>query len=203
MRTALCRSGPAIHAPAGTIAVGLACLAFAGINVSRSLGLVGAVGVVCGFLAMVTVLPALLVIAGRRVFWPFVPRFGTPARKTKTIWSRIGAAVAKRPRWAWMMSVAVTGVLALSAPGIHIGLTQSEMFQDKPESVGAQEQVPRPLLARRPAQPPDRRPWPLGAAVLSRTTKVVASSTWYGWTALPAAASRSMRKAVAAMASSG
>ncbi|MGW4030100.1 MMPL family transporter [Streptomyces sp. NPDC004838] len=141
MRTALRRSGPAILASAGTIAVGLACLAFADINSSRSLGLVGAVGVVCSLLAMLTVLPALLVIVGRWVFWPFVPRFGTRARRTTTVWSRIGATVAKRPRWSWMMSVAVTGVLALSAFGINMGLTQSEMFQDKPESVVAQERI--------------------------------------------------------------
>ncbi|MCX4672969.1 MMPL family transporter [Streptomyces sp. NBC_01381] len=141
MRIALHRSGPAILASAGTIAVGLACLAFADINSSRSLGLVGAVGVVCAFLAMITVLPALLVIAGRWVFWPFVPRNGTPARKEQTVWSRVGAAVARRPRWSWMMSVAVTGVLALSAFGINMGLTQSEMFQDKPESVVAQEKI--------------------------------------------------------------
>ncbi|MBZ9639984.1 MMPL family transporter [Streptomyces sp. PSKA30] len=141
MRIALGRSGPAILASAGTIAVGLACLAFADINSSRSLGLVGAIGVVCGFLAMVTVLPALLVITGRWVFWPFVPRHGTPARKERTVWSRIGTAVARRPRWSWMMSVAATGVLALSAAGIGMGLTQAEMFQDKPESVVAQERI--------------------------------------------------------------
>ncbi|MER5226676.1 MMPL family transporter [Streptomyces flaveus] len=141
MRIALRRSGPAILASAATIAVGLVCLAFADINSSRSLGLVGAVGVVCGFLAMVTVLPALLVIAGRWVFWPFVPQYGTPARKPHTVWSRIGAAVALRPRWSWMTSVATTGVLALSAAGISMGLTQAEMFQDKPESVIAQETI--------------------------------------------------------------
>lgn len=141
MRLALRRSGPAILASAGTIAVGLACLSLADINSSRSLGLVGAIGVVCGFLAMVSVLPALLVIAGRWVFWPFVPRHGTPVRKAVTVWSRIGAAVARGPRRAWLMSAGVTGVLALSAFGINMGLTQSEMFQDKPESVVAQEQI--------------------------------------------------------------
>ncbi|MEV4683857.1 MMPL family transporter [Streptomyces kurssanovii] len=141
MRLALRRSGPAVLASAGTIAVGLACLSLADINSSRSLGLVGAIGVVCGFLAMVSVLPALLVIAGRWVFWPFVPRHGTPVRKAVTVWSRIGAAVARRPRWSWLMSAGVTGVLALSAFGINMGLTQAEMFQDKPESVVAQERI--------------------------------------------------------------
>ncbi|MEV6393824.1 MMPL family transporter [Streptomyces sp. NPDC051907] len=141
MKLALRRSGPAILASAGTIAVGLACLSLADINSSRSMGLVGAVGVICGFVAMITVLPALLVIAGRWVFWPFVPRFGTPARKSTTVWARIGTAVARRPRWSWLMAVAVTGVLALSAFGINMGLQQSEMFQDKPESVVAQERI--------------------------------------------------------------
>ncbi|MGW2013744.1 MMPL family transporter [Streptomyces sp. NPDC001927] len=141
MRIALRRSGPAILASAGTIAVGLACLALADINSSRSMGLVGAVGVLCGFLAMITVLPALLVIAGRWVFWPFVPQHGTPARKARTVWARVGAAVARRPRWSWMMSVAVTGVLALSAVGIDMGLRQADMFQDKPESVVAQDRI--------------------------------------------------------------
>jgi RND superfamily putative drug exporter len=141
MKLALRHSGPAILASAGTIAVGLACLSLADINSSRSLGLVGAIGVICGFLAMITILPALLVLAGRWVFWPFVPRFGTPVHKRGTVWSRIGAAVARRPRWSWMMSVGVAGALALSAFSIDMGLRQSELFQDKPESVVAQERI--------------------------------------------------------------
>ncbi len=62
--------------------------------------------------------------------------------------------VARRPRWSWLMSVAVTGVLALSTAGISLGLTQSEMFQDKPESVVAQERLSEhfPSGASDPAQ---------------------------------------------------
>ena len=41
-------------------------------------------GVAVAALAMLTLLPALLLIAGRRAFWPFVPRLGSedddPAR---------------------------------------------------------------------------------------------------------------------------
>ncbi|GAA2607079.1 MMPL family transporter [Streptomyces axinellae] len=141
MRVALRRSGPAIVASAGTIAIGLACLAFADINSSRSLGLVGAVGVVCALLAMITALPALLVATGRWVFWPFVPRYGTQPRTARTVWSRIGGLLVRRPRWSWLMSVGMTAVLALSATGITMGLTQEEMYQDKPESVLAQEKL--------------------------------------------------------------
>ncbi|MEC4017554.1 MMPL family transporter [Streptomyces sp. H27-D2] len=141
MQVALRRSGPAILASAGTVAVGLACLAVADMNNARSMGMVGAVGVICGFLAMVTILPALLVIAGRWVFWPFVPHFGTAPRAERTTWERIGAAVSKRPRWSWMISLGVTGALALCAFGMNMGLRQSEQFQDKPESVVAQDRL--------------------------------------------------------------
>lgn len=175
MRVALRRAGPAILASAGTIAIGLACLAFADINSSRSLGLVGAVGVVCALLAMITVLPALLVATGRWVFWPFVPRFAAhpapasagPPHTVRTVWSRIGALLARRPRWSWLMSIGLTALLALSATGITMGLTQEEMFQDKPESVVAQERLaahypsgssdPATLVVRADTAPEARR----------------------------------------------
>ncbi|MFF0726261.1 MMPL family transporter [Streptomyces sp. NPDC004134] len=141
MQLALRRCFPAILASAATIAVGLSCLYFADISSSRSLGLVGAVGAVCAFLALVTVLPALLVIVGRWVFWPFVPRHGTPVHGHRTVWSRIGTAVARRPRWSWLMSLGVTALLVFGVVGMDFGLKQSELFQDKPESVVAQERI--------------------------------------------------------------
>ncbi|MFE7131886.1 MMPL family transporter [Streptomyces sp. NPDC057638] len=141
MKAALRRSGPAVLASAGTVAVGLACLGFADINSSRSMGLVGVIGVVCGYLAMVTILPALLVIAGRWVFWPLVPRYGTAPKAARPLWSRIGNAVAARPRRSWIGSLVVTGALAFAALGLDMGLSQSNWFQTKPESVVAQERL--------------------------------------------------------------
>lgn len=141
MRLALRRCLPALLASVGTIAAGMSCLALADVNSSRSLGLVAAVGAICAFLALVTVLPALLVIAGRWVFWPLIPRYGTPVHRGRTVWSRIAAVVARRPRFSWLMSVGVTGVLALGIAGMSFGLSQSEQFQTKPESVIAQERV--------------------------------------------------------------
>ncbi|MEU1228921.1 MMPL family transporter [Streptomyces sp. NPDC005828] len=141
MKAALRRSGSAILASAGTVAVGLACLGFADINSSRSMGLVGVIGVVCGFLAMITILPALLVIAGRWVFWPLVPRHGAAVRSSRPIWERVGRTVAARPRRSWIASLVVTGALALCSLGLDMGLSQTEWFQTKPESVVAQEKL--------------------------------------------------------------
>lgn len=141
MRLALRRCLPALFASVGTIAAGMCCLALADINSSRSLGLVAAVGAVCAFLALVTVLPALLVIAGRWVFWPLIPRYGTPVHRRRSGWARVADLVASRPRWSWLISVGVTAVLALGAVGMSFGLNQSEQFQTKPESVIAQERL--------------------------------------------------------------
>ncbi|MFI1963715.1 MMPL family transporter [Streptomyces pathocidini] len=141
MQFALRRSGPAILASAATIAIGLACLLLADINASRSLGWVGAAGVLCGFVAMITALPALLVLAGRWVFWPLIPRHGQTSRAEHSVWARVGSAVAHRPRWSWLMTAAVTGVLALGATGISLGLTNAEMFTTTPDSVSGQRLV--------------------------------------------------------------
>ncbi|MGW1296302.1 MMPL family transporter [Streptomyces sp. NPDC002533] len=141
MKIALRRSGPAVLASAGTITIGLACLGFADINSSRSMGLVGVIGVVCGYLAMVTILPALLVIAGRWVFWPLVPRHGATRPASRPVWERVGNAVAARPRSSWLLSLAFTGALALSALGLNMGLSQTDWFQNEPESVVAQERL--------------------------------------------------------------
>ena len=46
-------------------------------NGTSGLGPLGALGVFCAALSMLTLLPALLLIFGRRAFWPFVPHAGT------------------------------------------------------------------------------------------------------------------------------
>ncbi|MDB1086688.1 MMPL family transporter [Streptomyces sp. ACA25] len=141
MRLALSRCLPAVLASAGTIALGLSCLALADVNSSRSLGLVGAVGAICTLFALVTLLPALLVATGRWVFWPVVPRYGTPYRSRTTLWQRIGRVISRRPRWSWLMAVGLTGSLALGVTGITLGLTHADLFRTAPESVTAQERI--------------------------------------------------------------
>ncbi|MFF3458164.1 MMPL family transporter [Streptomyces sp. NPDC002730] len=162
MQIALRRSGPAILASAGTIVIGLLCLLLADLNSSRSLGWVGAAGVLSGFLAMVTVLPALLVILGRWIFWPFVPRFGQTQRAGHSGWARVGAAVARRPRLSWLAATVVMGALALGATGISFGLTQSQMYTTTPDSVAGQrlvaahypggESAPADVIAKAPSE---------------------------------------------------
>ena len=69
MAVALHRAGPAIVASAGTVILSLLTLTLAELNSTKSMGPVLAIGVGVSLLAMMTLLPALLVITGRWVFW--------------------------------------------------------------------------------------------------------------------------------------
>jgi RND superfamily putative drug exporter len=81
MRAALVSAGPAVFASAATVIAALFCLSLARVNGTSGLGPLGALGVFCAALSMLTLLPALLLIFGRRAFWPFVPH--TPATRPR------------------------------------------------------------------------------------------------------------------------
>jgi RND superfamily putative drug exporter len=91
MAFALRRCLPAISASAGTVIIATLCLAFGSMNSTRGLGPVSAIGVAVAYLAMTTLLPALLVILGRWVFWPAIPR---PAIPRPTVPGAAGAGAA-------------------------------------------------------------------------------------------------------------
>ena len=69
MRIAVRQAGPGILASAATVVAALLCLSLASVNSTAGLGPVGAMGVAIAALAMLTVLPALLLIGGRRAFY--------------------------------------------------------------------------------------------------------------------------------------
>jgi RND superfamily putative drug exporter len=136
MAVALHRAGPAILASAGTVAIGMLCLLFAEMNSTKGLGPVAAIGVVIALLSMMTLLPALLVIVGRWVFWPKRPRFGSAEPTTTGAWARVGAAISRRPRKVWVVTALVLGVLAVGIVDLNAnGLSNKDSFRGHPDSV--------------------------------------------------------------------
>ena len=115
MAFALHRAAPAIFASASTVVVGLLCLMFAELNSTAGLGPANAVAVAVTFVVMVTLLPALLVICGRWVFWPFIPRFGSAEPTESGFWARTGNRIAPRPRVVWIFTTIALLVVALGA----------------------------------------------------------------------------------------
>ncbi len=88
MRTALASAGPAIFASAATVIAALLCLTVARVNGTSGLGPTAAIGIACAALSMLTLLPALLTIFGRRAFWPFVPHTPETAPRVEDVSER-------------------------------------------------------------------------------------------------------------------
>src|SRR5580704_13612976 len=142
MAVALRRAGPAIIASAGTVIISLLTLSIAELNSTKSLGPVLAIGVVVALLAMMTLLPALLVIFGRWLFWPVKPAYGTEEPTTRGFWARVGRRIAVRPRVVWVVTALILGVMATGLLGLKAGgLTAAQGFRHTPDSVVGQTVV--------------------------------------------------------------
>ncbi|MFJ2741806.1 MMPL family transporter [Streptomyces sp. NPDC087440] len=137
MRAALRGCGPAVLASSGTVVAGLLCLLAADLNSSRGLGPVGAVGVLCALAAMLTLLPALLVLLGRRVFWPLIPAYGSEPKERRSLFARMGGSAGRRPVAVFVTGVVALGALALGAFNLPGELKTGDSFTTAPESVSA------------------------------------------------------------------
>ena len=104
------------------------------------------VGVALAMFASLVVLPAALVLIGRRAFWPFVPRVGADATEGK-LWGRLGAAVAARPARVLVASTLALTALAGCVLTARTGLTQNEAFRSPPEAVTAAQRLADALPA--------------------------------------------------------
>ncbi|MFP5364442.1 MAG: MMPL family transporter [Thermoleophilia bacterium] len=187
MTLALRTAGPAILASGMTVIAALLCLTLAEVNGTSGLGPVGALGIAVAMVSMLTLLPALLLVFGRRAFWPFIPRYhegdGTSG-ETSGAWRRIGDRIALRPRRVWIGVVAVLAVMAIGVANFDDGLTQGNQFRDDVEAVEGQEllsqsfpsgaNAPTEIIVRDASQIADVRRAVAGAEGVASVTPPVA-----------------------------
>jgi putative drug exporter of the RND superfamily len=144
MAVALGRAAPAIIASGFTVILSLLTLLVAELNSTKSLGPVMAIGIAVGLLAMITLLPALLVIFGRWVFWPRRPTLGSPEPTEHGLWARIGQRMAPGPRLVWVVTAVILGALALGVTQLEAnGLQSKDSFRTKPEAVAGEAALAR------------------------------------------------------------
>ncbi len=141
MTTSLLRAAPAIIASGTTVTLGLLCLFASTLASDRGLAPVGAAGIVCTLAALGTLLPALLAIFGRYLFWPFTPRAGQSPDPMRSVWGRAGVRIQARPRSVWIGSTALLGVLILGLFSYKAGLSNDQAFRTAPESVVADQVI--------------------------------------------------------------
>ena len=140
MAFALHRATPAIIASALTVILGMLCLVFADMNSTAGLGPVAAIGIGVGLLVMITLLPALLVIFGRWIFWPRRPNYDTLEPSATGFWARIGARIAPRPRKVWIVTTLILGVCSLGILQLNAhGLATKDAYTKDFDSVTGQQ----------------------------------------------------------------
>jgi len=141
LRAAVRNAGPAILASNATVVLALLTLLFASAPSTRSLGLQAATGLLVAAVFSLLVLPPLLALCGVRLFWPFIPHAGDPDSVTTGVWHRIATAVARRPALVATASILLLAVLATGMLSTPTGLSQTEQFRVKAESVSGYNEV--------------------------------------------------------------
>ena len=138
MAVAWRRAVPAIVASAATVSISLLCLMAAEMNSTRALGPAGAIGIASALIGMTTLLPAVLLLTGRWIFWPLTPRAGTAPPADAGLWGRVAGWIGRQPRLVWIGAVAVLIVLAASIGQTRFGLSQTQTFRTTPAFAAGQ-----------------------------------------------------------------
>jgi RND superfamily putative drug exporter len=141
LRRAVRMAGPAIVASNATVVLALLTLLFASTPSTRSLGALAACGLVVAAVSVLVVLPPMLALCGRRLFWPFIPRAGSGATLDSGPWHSVAEWVARRPAVVAAVAIAVLAVLATGLLGTRIGLAQTEQFRVRADSVSGYDIV--------------------------------------------------------------
>lgn len=142
MRNTMRAVGEAITSSAGTVLLALLTLIFAAIGLYSSLGPTLAIAIFVMLLAGLTLVPAMLVWAGRAAYWPFIPRYQagrTPeqAQRSDTpsgFWGRLGMWTAKHRILAAASSLLLLAILALGNIGSQPTFNFLTAFRDPTDS---------------------------------------------------------------------
>jgi RND superfamily putative drug exporter len=155
MQRTVQRVGPAILASGLTVTLAMLVLLVAEVGSVHTLGPVAAIGVFCVLLAGLTILPAMLTIAGRRGFWPrrrliaFDPE--AVATQRPGVWRRIGDRVLHRPLPALIVTVAFFGAGTLGLLAYKVDYSTTTFFKKQTDSVDGfrvmQKSFPAGLLS--------------------------------------------------------
>ena len=140
MRNALRGVFEPIIASGSTVAVALLLLLLASLSNNRGLGPVGAIGIACAVVTVLSLLPATLVLFGRWVFWPRIPHCGSEDEKLSGLWAKIANATARKPIQYWAATGLLLVIFAGFASTLHAsGISTAQSFTKVPDSVKAQK----------------------------------------------------------------
>ena len=129
-----------ILASGSTVSISLLILLFSQLTNTAGLGPIGAIGIVCAMITILTLLPALLLIFGRWIFWPRRPLFDGDDHVMSGPWSKVANSIGRNPRKAWVVTGSVLLLFAFASTTLKAdGIGTIDTFTGKPESVVGQK----------------------------------------------------------------
>jgi putative drug exporter of the RND superfamily len=128
VQLALTSIGKVVAASAATVAVTFFAMIFARLPVFSTVGPALAISIFIAFMAAITLLPAILVLAGRRGWIK-------PQRELTTrFWRRSGIRIVRRPRLHLVASLIVLAILASCTSLAHYNYDDRKTLPDSVES---------------------------------------------------------------------
>jgi putative drug exporter of the RND superfamily len=154
VKRAMSSIGKVITASAATVGVTFLVISFARMGVFKTVGVSSAIGIGVAFLAAMTLLPAILVLAGPRGL--VKPRRELTAR----LWRRSGIRIVRRPKVHLVASVLVLLILAACAGLVRYNYDDRKALRSSaPSSIGyaaldhhfpVNQSIPEYLLVQSP-----------------------------------------------------
>jgi len=129
-----------ILASGSTVSISLLILLFSQLTNTAGLGPIGAIGIVCSMFTILTLLPALLLVFGRWIFWPRRPLFDGDDHVMSGPWSKVANGIGRNPRRAWAITGVILIAFALASTTLKAdGIGTVDTFTGNPESVVGQK----------------------------------------------------------------
>ena len=149
VKQTLLASWEPITAAAATVVTALFGLLFSELNSNRGLGPVAATGIIVSFLVAMTFFPSLLLIFGRKAFWPLKVKYEPEVAKkagTKTFnayskfWNKVSSFVEKRYKVLWsVIALSLIILVGFALPTFKAsGVSQTQSIMGNPEAVQGQ-----------------------------------------------------------------
>ncbi len=148
MRQAFRGSVEPILAAGITVILALLSLLFSNLNSNRSLGPIAGFGILFSILAGLTFLPAILVLLGRKAYWPLVPKTSskqinkdikTGLENRQGLWKTVPSFVQAKHRLIWIVIVIILSIAALFVPTFKSnGVSETATILGKSAAVAGQ-----------------------------------------------------------------
>ena len=122
IETTMKRIGPVIFASAVTVIIAFLCLSVSSFGMTKTSGIALAIGIAVTLAAGLTLVPALMSLFGRFLFWPskIKPPDEAKLKKRRFGWAKTGEWISRHPLWTAVPIIIVLIIPYIAIPGLTL-----------------------------------------------------------------------------------